>query len=477
MRYIYFGMLLLFIVLVLFCSGYKKTWIRSLDKKEHPFRLFYPLAAKIADLTEKLFPGNRSLKVRGMLKSLYVKENVEEEAKAYTVKKIATVLTILAGAALVGTLLCLGHIGADAVRTLSRNAPGEGEQSYDLQVEYQGKEEEIQISVEEEQYSREEILALMDSGIEDIRKEMLGENESAENVNRPLNLISQYGKIRIFWEIEDTEIVGYNGEIKTVPEGEEPLVLNLFATLSMSEVTKTYNVPVVITAPVLSEKENLVARITEEIRARNDASDKEVQLPDTLDGNAISFREKTGQNEAVILILCLLAAIVLAVGYDKRLEEKVRRRKEEMMIDFSEIVSKMSLLYEAGSSILKAWEKIVSDQEQKGEERFAYKEMKLALEKIKSGVRERDAYAQFGKRCGLNSYIKLGNILEQNLSKGTKGMKLLLKQETADAFEERKRLARKRGEEAGTKMLVPMVLMMVVVIVIVAVPAFLSIRL
>ena len=98
------------------------------------------------------------------------------------------------------------------------------------------------------------------------------------------------------------------------------------------------------------------------------------------------------------------------------------------------------------------------------------------LEKIKSGVSEREAYAQFGQRCGLYPYIKLGNILEQNLSKGTKGMKLLLKQETVDAFEERKRIARKRGEEAGTKMLVPMILMMLVVVVIIAVPALMTVR-
>ena len=353
MRYVYFGLLLLLILSALFCSGYKKTWIRSLDKKEHPFRLFYPLAARLIDLFEKLFPGNRNPKVRGMLKSLYVKENVEEETKAYRVKKCAVILSILTGAALAGTLFCLGHMGADAIRTLSRNAPGEGEQSYDLQVEYQGREEEIQLSVEEEQLSREEILAQMDSGIEKIRKEMLGENESADHVSRPLNLISQYGKIKVFWEIEDPEIVGYNGEIRNAPEGEETQVLNLFATLSMNDVSKTYNVPVVITAPVLSEKENLVAKITEEIRALNDVSEKEVQLPETLDGNAISFREKTETNEAVILILSLLAAVVLAAGYDKRLENKVRKRKEEMMIDFTEIVSKMSLLYEAGSSILK----------------------------------------------------------------------------------------------------------------------------
>lgn len=477
MVYIYSAILLILLVAALVCSGYQKTLIRSLDKKEHPVRLFYPLAAKLTDLFSGIRTGGNVSKVDSMLKSLYVKENVAEEHYIYTVKKVATVLTIAAAAALLGALVCFSRIGVEYIRSLERNVPGGGVQNYELQVDYQGTEDVISVPVEEEQYTREEILALFDESIDEIEQELLGDNESADHVDQPLNFLSQYGQIKIFWKIEDPDIVGYNGEIKAELEEEETLVLNLFATLSIGEVSKTYGVPVVITAPKLSEKEILVKRILESIEENNDVYEKEVQLPESIDGKQISFKKAQENHDAVILIISLLAVIVIAAGYDQRLENKVKKRKEQMMIDFTEIVSKLSLMYEAGSSILKAWEKIVADQEQKGEVRFAYQEMKLALEKIKSGVRERDAYAQFGKRCGLHPYMKLGNILEQNLSKGTKGLKLLLKQETEDAFEERKRLARKKGEEAGTKMLVPMVLMMVVVIVIIAVPALMSINL
>ena len=73
--------------------------------------------------------------------------------------------------------------------------------------------------------------------------------------------------------------------------------------------------------------------------------------------------------------------------------------------------------------------------------------------------------------------IKLGNLLEQNLSKGTKGMKQSLQEEVEESLEERKKLARKKGEEASTKLLVPMVLMLLVVIIIIAVPALMSMNL
>lgn len=477
MIFLYAGILIVLIGLTLVFYSGQKEWIRTLNKKEHPIRLFYPLAAKLVELIQKIIRKESDGAVERMLKSLYVKENVKEERKAYQVKKTAIVISVIAGVSFLGLAMSLSRIGAETIRVLERKDPGGGTSSYELQVDYQGKEDVIDLSVEEQHYEREEILSMFDEAIDEIKQEALGENIDAEHVDKPMQFLTQHGQIQIFWQIEDTDILDYNGQIKAELEEDETALVNLFITLTLDKVSKTYNFPLVITAPKLSEKELLIKQIEESIKETNEVYDKEVKLPKTLAGEKISFRKNETHNEFALFLLGLLAAAVIAVGLDRQLEDKVKKRKEQMMIDFSEIVSKLSLMYEAGSSILKAWEKIVADREEKRGERFAYQEMKLALEKIRSGERERDAYAEFGKRCGLHSYMKLGNILEQNLSKGTKGMKLLLKQEAEDAFEERKRIARKKGEEAGTKMLLPMILMMVVVIVIVTVPALMSINL
>ena len=53
----------------------------------------------------------------------------------------------------------------------------------------------------------------------------------------------------------------------------------------------------------------------------------------------------------------------------------------------------------------------------------------------------------------------------------------ILEVEAIESFEERKELAKRIGEEAGTKLLFPMMLMLLIVIVIVIVPAFLSFQL
>lgn len=73
-------------------------------------------------------------------------------------------------------------------------------------------------------------------------------------------------------------------------------------------------------------------------------------------------------------------------------------------------------------------------------------------------------------------YLGVGALLSQNLRKGTKGLSELLKLESIQAFEERKARAKRLGEEAGTKLLLPMFLMLVVVLIIVIVPAFLTMQ-
>lgn len=87
-----------------------------------------------------------------------------------------------------------------------------------------------------------------------------------------------------------------------------------------------------------------------------------------------------------------------------------------------------------------------------------------------------ECYEAFGRRCESPVYRKFGMLLSQNLRKGTKGLTNLLQREAQEAFEERKNMAKKLGEEAGTKLMIPLFLMLAVVFVIVTVPAFLTIQ-
>ena len=71
-------------------------------------------------------------------------------------------------------------------------------------------------------------------------------------------------------------------------------------------------------------------------------------------------------------------------------------------------------------------------------------------------------------------YMKFSNLLVQNLKKGSNGILEALRQEAKKAFEDRINMARKLGEEAGTKLLLPMMLMLGIVMVLIIIPAYFS---
>ena len=94
------------------------------------------------------------------------------------------------------------------------------------------------------------------------------------------------------------------------------------------------------------------------------------------------------------------------------------------------------------------------------------------MRELRAGVSEGAAYESFGKRAGLTDYIRLSAMLMQNLKRGNRTLLERLREEADKAGEESLQRSKKLGEEAGTKLLVPMVLLLAVVMVMVMIPAF-----
>ncbi len=176
-----------------------------------------------------------------------------------------------------------------------------------------------------------------------------------------------------------------------------------------------------------------------------------------------------------ILGICFLAVLgYLGVGQEFKKEDEERRR--QLVLDYPDLVFKLGMLLNAGLTIQNAFMKIAEGySEHKGEKkRYVYEEMLYACNEMKSGVSEARAYENFGRRCGTTSYVRLGSTLAGGLQKSAEGITTLLLKESEEAMEDRRLLARKIGEEAGTKLLLPMILMLMVVMVILMVPAMMS---
>ena len=174
--------------------------------------------------------------------------------------------------------------------------------------------------------------------------------------------------------------------------------------------------------------------------------------------------------------LVLLGAVLVWYQQEQKLEKKEKERKRQLILDYPEVLFKMAMLLGAGLTLKGTFQKITAEYKKRREERprYVYEEMLSACREMENGVSEAAAYEGFGRRCGDSRYVRLGSVLSQNLKKGAKGLQEFLEQEAAAGFEERKNAARKIGEEAGTKLLLPMMLMLALVLVILLVPAVMS---
>ena len=101
--------------------------------------------------------------------------------------------------------------------------------------------------------------------------------------------------------------------------------------------------------------------------------------------------------------------------------------------------------------------------------------MAMTLREMNYGISEIKAYENFGKRCGSQNYMRLAELLIQQVKRGARGMNQLLMQEVTESEIIWRENSRKKAEEAGTKLLLPMVLLMTVVFAVLMIPAFLSI--
>lgn len=367
-----------------------------------------------------------------------------------------------------------------------RNSYGQGEERVTVVARglEEGKELEIQFQVEERQYTDEQVQAAMEDLKERLKEMILGRNPDLSHVQEKLNLVSRDEKtgFRIRYSWDERDWIGYDGTVYgegADPENGYPITIK--AEISDGRgMVKGISIPLTIFPPNRSQEEVERKKFTEEIARREEESRLEegFYLPGEYQGREVTYRQKGGREHAWLLVLGILLAILLHAREGEEAKQQKKKRERLLLLDYSGLVSKLQIFLGAGMTIRTAWERIVLDyqagREKGGEERPAYEEMLKTYYQIRSGMAEGKAYEEFGRRCMLQPYWKLAGLLEQNRKTGTKNLRYLLQTEMADAFEQRKNLARRQGEEAATKLLIPLFLMLGIVMVIVVVPAFLT---
>lgn len=153
--------------------------------------------------------------------------------------------------------------------------------------------------------------------------------------------------------------------------------------------------------------------------------------------------------------------------YDKQILNITEQRDDEIERDFADIISKLTLLINAGMIVSDAWVKVSETGNS-----TIYKEMKNSVIDMQSGMSTEEAYMRFADRCMSTKIKKIMSAIIQNNSKGNSELVDYLLEQTTICWEEKKQYLRIQGEKASGKLLIPIMIMFVGIIIMVVVPIF-----
>ncbi len=441
--------------------------------------LLHPGAAAMSRMLEKcglLLKPDYGEHNRAIYQKLYVGQNYKEISERKRLDMIASIFLIIIITSVISLAVRLDGINrVKQLRTVNR--PENGTEALSLEAVYENESYKIEIELNEKYPTPKEMLDRINSTEAILEKAILGDNHSLSEVRSDLNLKDSYNDtgVKVRWISSDTSLLHSDGTVKNqdIYSAKE---VTLKAVISCYEESKEKEIALrIVPEGQYSANKALLVKCLEDSLLEMKGEDI-VTFPEQIKGKEVGFYTIHEDNSGKILVIGLLSALlIIPLWYEKRRAE-IKSREIQLINDYPEFVSKLLLLLEAGINIRSALERIASDykRRQKGKNRYVYEELLITCNELSVGKGETEAYETFGRRCGNVYYIRLSALLAQNIKKGGESLLLQLRKEVLEAHKEKQLAVRKKGEETGMKLLVPMMGMFVLVITIILVPAFMS---
>lgn len=456
---------------------------KTLDDQAYKEDVPYILGHKLMKAVPERFVGKLLSDVETVkLSKLYSAKNLQGERHKYLAKKLGTVWLML----VIGGMFAL-IIGNDytperpLAADIQRPAYGDRAKSYALTYEIKEGDTTVKgtmpLTVAPSLPEGEEALAVIESKFSPLHAGMLAPGDYVNEVTQDLVLKARPFDdvpIEVTYVSLTPEVLTDKGELRrnnmTLREPYEGL---MSATFSLNGVKTSYTysytlyrVPIALKA----EKERIGDRILVEPAA--------VILPENLlerEGTVDWATSEEGVRGIRIFAAVVLIGALMYAFYQRTLDEALVKRKEAMLMDFPDVVTKLTLMINAGMTFSRAWHKVVTDyQERSPRQRPLYEEMLVATTQMRNGMPEREALEAFGRRCGSKEVIRMSAILIQNLRRGSHSLTEALEQLSKEAWEIRTTTAKIQGEKASTKLLIPMGISFIAVILIVMAPTMMS---
>lgn len=333
----------------------------------------------------------------------------------------------------------------------------------------------VSVEIEPRQATEEEAESYMAMAIETIEKDF-------ETIERkvPLKKVYESGIVEAEWSFSPTGIIGADGEVDQQKIPQEGVLVTAKVALECGVYEKIYSFPFRLEKAEMTKEEEVVEDLSVWLENQQQLEGEEkFQLPTTLAGINATWKEKKEYFSIKIACLELISIVLIWWGKRKEQENIEKKKQEQREITYPDVINQLLILLEAGMTTRQAWHRIADQYKEKRkkqlvEESEVYEAILQMDRRLTEGENERIAYESFAHQMNTMCYRRMVRLLVNNLEKGSRDICQQLALEAKQAYEQRLLLAKKLGEEASTKMLIPLMLMMVLVMVIVMAPAIMG---
>lgn len=169
----------------------------------------------------------------------------------------------------------------------------------------------------------------------------------------------------------------------------------------------------------------------------------------------------------VLIVAVAFIGIMAVLGYLPldAINSKAAKRREEIDLEFPNVVSKMVLLLFSGMNVSKALEQTADSGEG-----LMYQELSMLVKETNQSVSLETALIHMQNRCE-NKYLdKFVTIVSKSFGSGNANLAEDLKVLNDECWMEKKHSARRMADKVQTKLFVPTMLMFVGILVVIIVP-------
>lgn len=364
---------------------------------------------------------------------------------------------------------------------LVRNVWDAGNYQVDLNVKTKEWDHSFSYLVKEKAYTREEAEQLYRKFAGELPSLICGGNQTLQEVTEDLKLANAYKDypFMVSWSSTDQDRVSSRGKVNRKGLEDEGQWVTLHALVREVDtgLEQELTLKVFLAPEKLSEEELFFRRVEESVISMDKVSAQKeiVTLPVSVEGKELTWKETKQDHSIFILLLSGAASLFVGRAMDHDLQKADRKRLKELQKEYPEFAGRLRLYLCAGMTARNAFGRVAQDYaERTGKKKrlFLESEMKIACNQLSNGLPEAQVYQEWGARCGEMRYRRLGFLLSVQLKQGNDRLLQLLEQEADVAREDQRNQARKEGEEAGTKLLFPMILILIMVMLLVLLPAY-----